>query len=622
MRAPPLSRRAGASAMAVFVVVAADGAHAECVATTVGPRLIGFDCTGVDGDGILTRDPNVVGTVAAGARVEGQDAIGVGDRATVINDGMIDATRYGIDATLDLTLINEGTISGGTAGVFASTATVLNREAGTISTKGGSLRSPAIVGRGDITFDNAGRIEGGVLTFADIQARNRQTGVILGNVDANQLSLDLVNEGRIEGFATALNSVTLANGGIIVGGVSGAYEGIEMINTGIVRSSGDALSSTAGGNIDLRNEGEVSAAADGLSGILDVTVQNDGIIAAGEDAVDAVDARVTNTGSLIAGDYAVRGSGTAIVENAGIVAAGGTAVLGFEFARVENSGTINAGGDGINSFLEVQLTNTGRISTRGSGVVGGEEGATVRNSGAIVARGDGIRYEGSGVVGNAEGGLIQGNSDGVALPEGDVTNAGRIEGRVGIDARLDLPTSGQLRVTNQSGGVIRGRSGTSVALGDLGDRVIAAPGSLFDGDVFLRDGDDLLTLQAGARLDGEALFGAGDDRFSYERSMLEETMDAFDLFDGGEGFDVARLNGYSLTDLDILDRTRDGFEFLFSEGASSLQLTLANFEAIRLDDFTLQLNANSPAPVPLPASLPMLLAALGGIGLIARRRGG
>ena len=102
---------------------------------------------------------------------------------------------------------------------------------------------------------------------------------------------------------------------------------------------------------------------------------------------------------------------------------------------------------------------------------------------------------------------------------------------------------------------------------------------------------------------------------------------SFEAFDGGI-FDVRSAKG---------DGEVFGEEVLFSDNVSGF-LAVDGFDAVStltftfadsgegasgaIDNLTFELADITPAPIPVPAALPLMLAGLGGLGLVARRRRG
>lgn len=125
--------------------------------------------------------------------------------------------------------------------------------------------------------------------------------------------------------------------------------------------------------------------------------------------------------------------------------------------------------------------------------------------------------------------------------------------------------------------------------------------------------------------DGLIQFGGSGDLYSYDAPT------AFNFSSGG--FDVANSNTGGIFGFD----PRNGIKYLmvpfnFTSGAINSTMTFAGqtFASLGLingysdqiqfsNGQTVSLNIGVSA-VPLPAALPMLLAALGGLGLVARRR--
>ena len=619
-----VSRLAVCAALAVPMAIPTH-AHAQCV---TGPE--GFTCTGEDIDGIVDLRPNISGEVEDEAVVNGERAVELGDGATLRNDGEIEGVSRGVLAGPDLTLLNSGAVRAAEGGdaeddraaVETSGEGEVVNEAGGVIASGGR----AILGRGELValaIDNAGTIaseDGDAISaegldfssFAAVTVANRGgtirgggsaidaeftdvsnniLGVISGGSNAiSALDVELDNAGLIEGGVSADQSAIVLNrrAGILRGGVSSgpgftdvdnrglidgsifAGQGLDVVNSGTRLGGVSASDDTFG----IVNSGLIRTEGDAGLGLsfASPSIDNTGVIVAGRDVAGGdLDASVTNSGRAVAGDDGLDASAV-FLTNDGSLVAGDDGAVGSFLARVENAGTIEAGSEGV-------------------------EGAQVE-------------------VDNAAGAVIEGGRTGV-LVTGDTSS----------DDRSEVRNEG--RIEGGADGAIRARAAVDVTLGASGAFVGSAGTALA-----LGAGDDTLVIEAGAELEGAARFGAGDDVVTYERSMLEEVMDAFGLFVGGGGTDEFVFTGFEVDDL-TTTAVEGAVLVDVADGASGFSATLRGFETLTFGDTTLALDdiaaglvagasANAPAPVPLPAGLSLLAAGLGGLWGVrqaARRRG-
>ena len=257
MRDPCTLRRGGTSSLALFAALVAGPAWADCEATgAFSPR--GFLCSGLDPDGISLPFLSGIGRIELGARVGGEVAVEVGTRATVINEGVIEAGRVGVVGADDLTVLNEGRIAGGQAAIEAGDFLVLRNEAGAVLEGGevavdvgkdpqidndGEIRG-GISGEGFVTvrnglggvianglsstfgviLDNTGLVEGGVVGDLDTDITNREAGVIRGRVEGGPGLNSILNEGLIDGDIYATQGLGVANLGTLLGSISSTDE--------------------------------------------------------------------------------------------------------------------------------------------------------------------------------------------------------------------------------------------------------------------------------------------------------------------------------------------------------------------------------------------------------------
>lgn len=370
---------------------------------------------------------------------------------------------------------------------------------------------------------------------------------------------------------------------------------VEVRPGAVVASPGDALE--LADDARVLNEGSIDAGDEAVVGGVDLVVENRGAIAAADNGVDVDDAdglTVVNAGSIEAGDKAI------------------TAGDGAR-ARLDNTGTVRAGSEGFEAGDDAVVTNAA-----GASIVAGEDavqvgrGAFIDNDGLIEAlagdEGDGIDIDdgtilNTGSIVAADGAGI--DFDGVGPDDGPVgeaaiDNAGLIEGVVGVQVELGSDedpanTAGQ---TIFNAGVLRGTGGTAIELGAGDDTVVAVLGGLIDGDTLL---------------------GEGEDALLFHRDPDQVVEGVFGLFDGGAGADEVQFNNFDAAGL----RGRaveGGFDLLLFEGGASLSATLIGFESFAFADATLTAaDLASVAPIPVPASLPLLGAGVAGLVVLRRR---
>ena len=386
-----------------------------------------------------------------------------------------------------------------------------------------------------------------------------------------------------DGFASTDDDLDITvNPGVTVSNDDDAFELDDADNTTVVNNG--TITSTGARGIDtddgttVTDNGAINGDNDAVRGDNNLTVTNAPgatITSANQEGVDAgdgTDANITNAGTITAGDEGIQ---------AGLR------------ATVVNSGTITAVDDAIQIQGDATITNSGTLTSSEEDVIDIDTGI-VTNSGTLISTGPGA----AGI-----------DVDEIPVDEVPVSNtlvvqnAGLIEGDFGI---LVDPASGvDVQVT--SSGIIRGREGMALELGDA---------------------DDGLTLVLDAIVDGTADFGDGDDTLDVSGVTSAVAGGPTAFFDGGDEStaDTLILGGLTLDDITVFASVpslgSDAFRigFLNVDGGTT-KLFFEDFEtfliggtAFSADDIA------AVAPVPLPAGVLLLLSALGVTGLVARRR--
>jgi hypothetical protein len=406
---------------------------------------------------------------------------------------------------------------------------------------------------------------------------------------------------------------------------------IESVNDDAVRGKGANLRVDNAGTIDGGDRGiRLQDDADGF------TLNNlaEGEIFAIEQAVrldndDALtNATITNDGliqSTSGRAIQSRGPGGTVINN-GTLRGGEEVVEAREDFTIVNSGTIALNGLDWDAATQT-WTNTGATDDEdGVQFASGD----LDNSGVILGTDDGIDTD-EGTITNRAGGVIvstgaagdplDGGSGidvdalfeptvGADRPAGSLTieNAGYIEGinAIGTDPGSETEPSSTSELTILNSGTLRGRSGTAIQM---------APGQ----------GNSSLTLSGDSEIFGDVIFGGGDDLLSVGDVASGPLINS--VFDGGAGDNTVQF-----TELALADVASARF------GAEQISLSLTTEDGLISGDFrnfgfwqfgsddalaTSALRSALPQAVvvPLPAGLPLLITALGGLAWLRRRTG-
>ncbi len=320
---------------------------------------------------------------------------------------------------------------------------------------------------------------------------------------------------------------------------------------------------------------------------------------------------------------------------------GGT-ILNIVNLRVENAGTIRSTtGRAIQGRGEgTTVINTGNLFG-GEEVIEGRIDFTLENTGTIrVLDGfedaDGVQFS-SGRVDNY--GLIQGSDDGIDIDEGTIVNhlggiirvvpANGTPGGNGIDADevLDDPLLGELPagvVTIENAGLIEGPKAVGVADTRTAAIDVINAGTLRGTSgvaIEFNPGMDAssLTLFDHSMIFGSVLMTDSDDTVTIGALKSGQFTDAF--FDGRGGDDTVVLDGYDLADVTRFVVSGTSAALTLATLAGNVTGEFRNFEFWTLGGTTYSTaELSAVAPVPLPASLLLLGAAVLGLGALRRTK--
>lgn len=133
----------------------------------------------------------------------------------------------------------------------------------------------------------------------------------------------------------------------------------------------------------------------------------------------------------------------------------------------------------------------------------------------------------------------------------------------------------------------------------------------------------VLIIAENSRVPDDEAFG-GTITFLFDRLVDFTSFAAFDAFDNVGPLVVSADTGQTQSfDTGSGDRASDLFTDLNFVGISELTFSLPGSGAI--DDLTFEISefgGETPAPIPVPAALPLMLAGLGGLAWVGRRRRG
>jgi hypothetical protein len=240
------------------------------------------------------------------------------------------------------------------------------------------------------------------------------------------------------------------------------------------------------------------------------------------------DVQFTNGGSVTStGDHAVQGDNDVTVINNGTISGGDDGVNIDDDGRIENSGTISGGDDGV------QVESNGTVINRASGIItatdegvnANQPNAVIENHGIIEAGDDAVNAGTNATITNSGRITSTGDQDGIDLDDGSVTNSGLIES-LGNEDGIDFdPSTEASRVTNS--GTIRGAIAINTDPSDTGSQTVVNSGVLIGRSgiaLNLGDGDDTVILNRGSKMTGAIEMGGGADTLEVNYIGLERLL--------------------------------------------------------------------------------------------------
>lgn len=394
-------------------------------------------------------------------------------------------------------------------------------------------------------------------------------------IELNGDGASVTNDGLVEQSSTMEDGYAITGGG----------DGLTVTNRGTIRSGDRGIEMLSGSNLTVINEAgaTIESRRQGVRSEEDVPgarIENAGTISAEEGRavqVRSFGATVINSGELIGGEEVLEARGDFTLENSGTIRLNDETVPdedGVQFANgtVTNSGTIRGTDDGID-------VDEGTITNQTGGVILSLAPDDASNSGIDVD----AELDDEGITPIRPAGPLV------------IGNAGLIEGPVSIGTD-DASTS---EITIENTGTLRGRGGTAIRL---------APDQ----------GDSTLSLATGSIIEGDVLFGGGDDTVSVAAGFAGSLADG--IVDGGAGSDTVAFEALVLEDLVSVTGMNGLLTLSLMGDAGTVEGGFRNFETFVLggEAFSVADLEDTISTIPLPGALPLLAIGLG--GLFAFRR--
>lgn len=485
------------------------------------------------------------------------------------------------------------------------------------------------------------------------------TNAVTGTLN-NNTGAQVINQGQLSNVGQLNNKAdaTVANVGV----------GASVANTGTLDNSGTLMNLSATGT--LSNAGTLNHNAGAyLSNIGSISntgvTNNRGQFKNGNTYYGVLAGQMTNSGVFnnIAGGSITNVAGSNFTNEAAGTLNNGTAATAQNQGNLSNAGLLNNNAGASFASLGGSLSNTGTIENSGflanfgasslsnAGTLNHNAGAyftnigSVSNAGTITNKGqftNGNTYYGvaiagqminSGVISNSAGGVLANvtgstlsnaigatlSTQGAVSNEGSLSNAGSLTvGSTGTVSGLGsfAQSAGVTQVDGTmtqsfieiAGGVLKGTgvlsSGNTIVIG-AGANVAPgnSPGTLtLDGDVSFA-GELNVELASASSYDVLNVLGM----LTFESSARINFLLDFSLTDASYHFDFLDahgVNGYT--------GSMFGNPGIFGGYSSSLTCTNGGCD--------LDLTRMTAAPVPEPETYAMLLAGLGLLGFMARRR--
>ncbi|MFI4934679.1 MAG: autotransporter domain-containing protein [Caulobacterales bacterium] len=511
---------------------------ASWTVTNDGALKGGFYGVVLQANSTVTNGGSITATNFTGLVLQGGGAV------TNLAGATIYGSSFGIFVSGSGTVTNAGTISAsGFAGISLAGGSVINQTSGVIiGASDGDSNGVAVGSNGTVT--NAGKISGDLngvfLGGSGSSLTNLASGSIQGRIFGGG-AVSVTNGGSISGgaYLEGGGSVTNQTGGNISGSVEFA-SATGSVTDSVTNEAGAAIAGGVRDGVSVIDGSPASVTnAGSISGVTAVWLLNGGTVVNGAGGTLSGSAfgvlasqaasTVTNAGAINGSIHGVSiGNGGTLTNQATGVITGGTAGGDYGVYSVSGSTITNAGA--ITGSSGAGLVGGGTVTNQAGGTITGlQQGVyikgatgTVTNAGAITATnsgGIGLTLRGDGTVANQAGGAITGGFTGVVITgTGTVTNAGTISGAGSLVVFNGITIGGACVAIDGGGSVVNQTGGSISCQTGVGVYVSGGPGTVTNAGAisgatsvrFQGAGPDVLTLQTGSTLAGDAIGSAAD----------------------------------------------------------------------------------------------------------------
>ena len=455
-------------------------------------RIIGTTGNGITAAGNTVLPPVNNGIVNHGTITGGTNGIFTGDFVRVFNSGTITGTlnigvRGGAGSAVSNSSEDFGatsTISGGTDGVIvgggatvrnsssSGTATIIGGTDGLIADAGSTVINSSSSGTSMIIGGVAGVIIG-TGSWATNSSRYGGATTIIGSIDGVVIGAG----SRAANFSDHSGSSAITGGtdGVIAGADSEVVNSSSSSGTSTITGGIDGVIAGAGSMVENSSSSGTSTITGGTDGVIvgaGSTVENSSSSSGTTTISGGADGVIAGAGSTVTNISYSGATATISGGTGGVIAGSGSTVTNYSYYGYYGTSTITGGTDGVIVGAGSTVRNS-NYSYYGTSTISGGTTGVIAGAGSTVINDDG--YEGtSTITGGIDGVIVGANSyayNGIRARVAGATG----NGLTAADNTV-LPTIGNGIVNH--GGIVGGING--IFAGDFA--------RVFNGGILLNDG--------------------------------------------------------------------------------------------------------------------------------------